>query len=81
MTCDGPLVSSLATKRHTIDKDCCDSVGNEGHIRLPLDNRGEALVTIQTGDGVAEGSFTPYVTVDDDSTDGVRTVWIGSTGQ
>lgn len=54
---------------------------NEGHIFISLQNEGEKDFIIHKGDGIAQGIFTKYLTVDNDKTETKRTGGIGSTNR
>ena len=63
-----------------IDSDYYDS-GNEGHIFIKLtnDSHEDRILSLQAGDGFAQGIFLPFGLTDDDSADGVRDGGFGST--
>ena len=56
---------------------------NEGHIMIKLtnDSKEGKTVSLQVGDGFAQGIFVEYGIVFDDDADGVRTGGFGSTGK
>ena len=54
---------------------------NEGHIFVCLQNEGKEVITIKKGDRFVQGIFMPYLIVDDDTTDSVRSGGIGSTNK
>ena len=54
---------------------------NKGHIFISLQNEGEKDFIIHKGDGIAQGIFTKYLTVDNDKTETKRTGGIGSTNR
>lgn len=80
--------SSMAIKRHLmlvnstgiIDSDYYNNEDNEGHIMIALYNMGDAPVTLEKGERVAQGIFTKYLMTSDDDSTGIRTGGIGSTG-
>lgn len=63
-----------------IDSDYSNS-DNEGHIFIKItnDTRDSKTVTINKGDGVAQGIITQFFITDDDRTDGIRNGGFGST--
>ena len=63
-----------------IDNDYSNS-DNEGHIFIKItnDTRENKKVTINKGDGIAQGIITQFFVTDDDNTDGVRNGGFGST--
>lgn len=62
-----------------IDADYYNNKDNEGHIFVCLQNEGKEVITIKKGDRFVQGIFMPYLIVDDDTTDSVRSGGIGST--
>jgi len=71
------LRSSMAIKKEVclvnnegiIDSDYYNNADNEGHIMLPLLNRGEGPLLLEKGERIAQGIFYKYLTVDDDNSD------------
>lgn len=81
--------SSLGIKKHlmmsnsvgVIDADYYNNENNEGHIMVPLLNFGQAPVTIEKGERVAQGIFMNYKKTTDDEVDGqTRVGGFGSSG-
>lgn len=80
--------SSLGIKRRltlangigVIDADYADNPENEGHIHVGLENRGNEVVEIATGERIAQGLFLPYLTVANDEPGAPRQGGFGSTG-
>ena len=80
--------SSLAVQRNivvaqgvgTIDADYYNNVKNEGHILIPLLNRGKDTAVVKKGDRVAQGIFIRYETTEDDQVEVIRVGGFGSTG-
>ena len=63
-----------------IDGDYYGNPGNEGHIFAQM----KILlisVTLEVGERIVQGVFMPFLIVDGDEADGVRTGGFGSTGQ
>ena len=52
---------------------------NEGHIMLKLVNGGDKIVTIESGQGIAQGIFVQYGITTDDNVTAVRNGGFGST--
>lgn len=63
-----------------IDSDYCNS-DNEGHIFIKITNDGHEgkSITINKGDGIAQGIITQFFKTDDDNSEGVRNGGFGST--
>lgn len=63
-----------------IDSDYCNS-DNEGHIFIKITNDGREgkPITINKGDGIAQGIITQFFKTDDDNSEGVRNGGFGST--
>ena len=63
-----------------IDGDYSNS-DNEGHIFIKItnDTRDNKTVTINKGDGIAQGIITQFFVADDDRADGIRNGGFGST--
>lgn len=65
-----------------IDSDYYNNEGNEGEIFVQLINYGLEDYTIEKGDRIAQGIFTPYYTVDDEGGNlGSRLGGFGSSGK
>jgi dUTP pyrophosphatase len=65
-----------------IDADYYNNPSNEGHILISLYNLGNASVTIQKGERIAQGVFSKYLLSSDDGFPQTRrTGGFGSTGQ
>ena len=64
-----------------IDGDYYNNESNEGHIFVQFKNITDKVVSIKRGDRIAQGVFTPFLKVDNDNTDTVRTGGFGSTGK
>ena len=62
-----------------IDGDYYNNESNEGHIFVQFRNITDKVVSIKRGDRIAQGVFTPFLKVDNDNTDTVRTGGFGST--
>ena len=69
----------LANQVGVIDRDYVDNPDNEGHIFIPVENRGTEPVTIAAGERIAQGLFMPFRVTDDDESEGIRTGGFGST--
>lgn len=56
---------------------------NEGHIQIQITNDGKSgrVLTLDAGDGFAQGIFLLFGITEDDEADGVRVGGFGSTGQ
>lgn len=50
-----------------IDSDYYNNSGNEGHIWIKLQNEGKEKFEIKKGDGIIQGIFTKYLTVDNEN--------------
>ena len=63
-----------------IDSDYCNS-DNEGHIFIKITNDGREgkSITINKGDGIAQGIITQFFKTDDDNSGGIRNGGFGST--
>ena len=64
-----------------VDSDYYNNPDNEGHIFIKIQNEGEKDIVINKGDRFAQGIFSKYLLVDDDSSDSERAGGIGSTGK
>lgn len=73
---------SLPNAIGIIDSDYYDNEENEGEIFVQLINYGLEDYTIQKGDRIAQGIFTPYLTMDNEpDTLNNRTGGFGSSGK
>ncbi len=72
---------SLVNNEGIIDADYYNNVDNEGHIMLPLVNRGTEMLVLKKGERIAQGIFYNYLTADDDisETKAIRGGGFGST--
>lgn len=61
-----------------IDQDFAFS-DNEGHIMLKMTNCGNKILTIESGQGIAQGIFVQYGITTDDNATAVRNGGFGST--
>ena len=64
-----------------IDADYYNNKDNEGHILVRIKNEGDKEVSINKGDRLVQGIFTPYLITDDDNATGIRKGGIGSTNK
>ena len=64
-----------------IDADYYNNEDNEGHILVRIKNEGDKEVSINKGDRLVQGIFTPYLITDDDNATGIRKGGIGSTNK
>ena len=64
-----------------VDSDYYNNPDNEGHIFIKIQNEGEKDIVINKGDRFAQGIFSKYLLVDDDSSDSERAGGFGSTGK
>ena len=62
-----------------IDSDYYNSIDNEGHIWIKLQNHGDKDYIIKKGDAFAQGIIMKYLVCDDDNSLGDRIGGIGST--
>ena len=63
-----------------IDGDYYGNPDNEGHIFAQMKNITDEPVVLEVGERVVQGVFMPFLVVDGDDADGVRTGGFGSTG-
>ena len=49
------------------ESDYYNNVDNEGHAWVKLQNEGEKDYVVKRGDGIAQGVFTKFLTVDDEA--------------
>ncbi|MBX5467417.1 MAG: dUTP diphosphatase [Firmicutes bacterium] len=71
----------LANQVGIIDADYAHNPENDGHIWIPLENRGTDPVVIEAGDRIAQAIFTKYLTTEDDAAQASRQGGFGSTGR
>lgn len=64
-----------------IDGDYYGNPGNEGHIFAQMKNITDQPVTLEVGERIVQGVFMPFLIVDGDEADRVRTGGFGSTGK
>ena len=69
----------LANSIGVIDKDYYGNPDNDGAIMFAFYNVKNETVTIKKGEAIGQGIFMKYLTVDNDSADGIRTGGFGST--
>ncbi|MFX3820795.1 dUTP diphosphatase, partial [Streptococcus suis] len=53
----------------------------EGHIFAQMKNITDEPVVLEVGERIVQGVFMPFLVVDGDEADGVRTGGFGSTGK
>ncbi|MBS8070949.1 dUTP diphosphatase [Streptococcus suis] len=63
-----------------IDGDYYGNPANEGHIFAQMRNITEETVVVEAGERIVQAVFAPFLLVDGDQADGVRTGGFGSTG-
>ena len=71
----------LANSVGVVDKDYYGNPDNDGHIMFAFFNIKDEDVEIKKGDAIGQGVFAKYLTVDDDSSEGVRQGGFGSTNK
>ncbi len=71
----------LANGVGVIDKDYYGNPDNDGHIMFAFFNIKDEDIEIKKGDAIGQGVFAKYLTVDDDSSEGVRQGGFGSTSK
>ncbi|SMC06282.1 deoxyuridine 5'-triphosphate nucleotidohydrolase [Sulfobacillus thermosulfidooxidans DSM 9293] len=71
----------LANQVGVIDRDYVDNPDNEGHIFIPIENRGPEPVIIKAGERIAQGIFVKFGVTDNDISDADRQGGFGSTTQ
>ena len=65
-----------------IESDYYNNESNEGHMWVALQNEGEKELTVEKGNGYAQGVFAKFLTVDDEEIiDKKRTGGFGSTNK
>ena len=52
-----------------IDKDYYNNKDNEGHIWIRIQNEGDKVYSVKKGDGMIQGMFMKYLTVDNEEDD------------
>jgi dUTP pyrophosphatase len=62
-----------------IDADYYGNITNEGHIFINLKNEGNAYFQCKDGMGYVQGIIQPYLKVDGDNVETIRTGGFGST--
>lgn len=58
---------SLVNTVGIIDSDYYNNPNNEGHLCIVLRNEGDKDYIVKAGDGIGQGIFTKYLTVDDET--------------
>ena len=71
----------LANSVGVVDKDYYGNPDNDGHIMFAFFNIKDKDVEIKKGDAIGQGVFAKYLTVDDDSSEGIRQGGFGSTNK
>ena len=71
----------LANSVGVVDKDYYGNPDNDGHIMFAFFNIKDEDVEIKKGDAIGQGVFAKYLTVDDDSSEGIRQGGFGSTSK
>lgn len=71
----------LANSVGVVDKDYYGNPDNDGHIMFSFFNIKDEDVEIKKGDAIGQGVFAKYLTVDDDSSEGIRQGGFGSTNK
>lgn len=56
----------LCNQVGVIDKDYYNNKDNEGHMFLALKNEGDKDYIVKKGDGICQGMFIKYLTIDDE---------------
>lgn len=69
----------MANSVGIIDADYYGNPDNDGSIMFAFYNVKNETVTIKKGEAIGQGIFMKYLTVDNDSADGIRTGGFGST--
>ncbi|MGT2845255.1 dUTP diphosphatase [Streptococcus hongkongensis] len=64
-----------------IDGDYYGNPDNEGHIFAQMKNISDQIVTLEPLERIVQAVFVPFLLVDGDQADGVRTGGFGSTGR
>ena len=71
----------LANSIGVVDKDYYGNIDNDGHIMFAFFNIKDEDIEIKKGDAIGQGVFAKYLTVDDDSSEGIRQGGFGSTNK
>ena len=71
----------LANSVGVVDKDYYGNPDNDGHIMFAFFNIKDEDIEIKKGDAIGQGVFAKYLTVDDDSSEGIRQGGFGSTSK
>ena len=71
----------MANSVGIIDADYYGNPDNDGAIMFAFYNVKNETVTIKKGEAIGQGIFMKYLTVDNDSADGIRTGGFGSTNK
>lgn len=71
----------LANSVGVVDKDYYGNPDNDGHIMFAFFNIKDEDIEIKKGDAIGQGVFAKYLTVDDDSSEGIRQGGFGSTNK
>lgn len=64
-----------------IDGDYYGNPDNEGHIFAQMKNITDETVVVEAGERIVQGVFMPFLVVDGDNAEGIRTGGFGSTGK
>ena len=64
-----------------VDKDYYGNPDNDGHIMFAFYNIKDEDVEIKKGDCIGQAIFMPFLVVDDDNANGIRTGGFGSTNK
>ena len=71
----------MANSVGIIDSDYYGNEDNDGHFMFAYYNFFDHDVEIKKGDAIGQGVFAKYLTVDDDSSEGIRQGGFGSTNK
>lgn len=71
----------LANSVGIIDKDYYGNEENDGHIMFAFYNVKDEEIEIKKGDCIGQAIFMPFLVVDDDTAEGIRTGGFGSTSK
>ena len=69
----------LANSVGIVDKDYYGNEDNDGHIMFAFYNIKDEDIEIKKGERIGQAIFTPYLTVDNDNSEGERNGGFGST--
>lgn len=69
----------LANSIGVIDSDYYGNLDNDGHIMFAFFNIKDEDIEIKKGEAIGQGIFQKFLTVDEDTADGVRVGGFGST--